>query len=254
MSVKWISHRGESIDAPENTLAAFDLSRRRHTDGMECDVMLSADGVVVISHDASTARMGDRALSVSDTPFAELAQVNVSGAWCDSFPDEHIPALADALPCLGEGREFFIELKAGCPALVPAVAQVLRDHAMRPASIVIISADRELVSLSKHEMPEFRALWLPGPYRSYSIDELIAELHDMKADGVNASGSHEELLSPELVHRIHDLGMLAGVAVAEQPEQARRIAAMGFDYITSSRAARLRDMLAEAAGGEGKPF
>ena len=252
MSVKWISHRGESIDAPENTLAAFDLSRRRRTDGMECDVMLSADGVVVISHDSSTARMGDRVLSIPDTPFAELAQVNVSGAWCDSYPDQHLPSLADALPCLGDGREFFIELKAGCSALVPAVRAVLRDHKMKPGSIVIISADRELITLSKYEMPEFRALWLPGPYRSYTIDELIAELRDMKADGVNASGSHEELLSSELVRRIHDLGMLAGVAVAEQPEQARRFAAMGFDYITSSRAARLRDML--VAGGEGKPF
>ena len=244
MSVKWISHRGESIDAPENTLAAFALSRRRRTDGMECDVMLSADGVVVISHDGTTARMGDRALVIAETPFAELARVNVSGAWCEHYPDECIPSLADALETLGAGREFFIELKAGCPALVPAVRDVLRRAGMEPAAIVIISADRELVALSKREMPEFRALWLPGPTRRYTLDELIAELRAMKADGVNASGSQEDLLSAEMVRKLHGLGLLAGVAVAEQPEQARRIAAMGFDYITSSRAAKLRDMLA----------
>ena len=244
MSIKWISHRGESIDAPENTLAAFELSRQRRTDGMECDVMLSSDGVVVISHDSNTARMGDRVLSVADTPFAELAQVNVSGAWRERYPDEHIPSLAAALKCLGNGREFFIELKPGCPALVPAVAKVLRQDAMKPDAIVIISADRELISLSKREMPEYRALWLPGPQRQYSAEELITDLREMNADGVNASGSNEHLLSAELVRHIHDLGMLAGVAVAEQPEQARRFAAMGLDYITSSRAAQLRDMLA----------
>lgn len=245
MGVKWISHRGESIDAPENTLAAFSLSRRRRTDGMECDVMLSADEVVVISHDSTTGRMGDRVLSVTETSFAELARVNVSGAWQERYPDERIPTLAAALETLGSGREFFIELKAGCPALVPAVAEVLRAKAMKPEAIVIISADRELITLSKREMPEFRALWLPGPYRRYTVDELIAELRDMKADGVNASGSQEDLLSAAMVRRLHKLGMLAGVAVAEQPEQARRIAAMGFDYITSSRAAKLRDMLAK---------
>ncbi|MBR2720982.1 MAG: glycerophosphodiester phosphodiesterase, partial [Lentisphaeria bacterium] len=38
--VKWISHRGESLDAPENSLAAFKLSLERKTDGMECDVHL----------------------------------------------------------------------------------------------------------------------------------------------------------------------------------------------------------------------
>lgn len=36
MSVKWISRRGESIDSPENTLAAFALAAERRTDSMEC--------------------------------------------------------------------------------------------------------------------------------------------------------------------------------------------------------------------------
>ena len=46
--VKWISHRGESLDAPENTLAAFQLSMERQTDGMECDVYLTTDGKVMV--------------------------------------------------------------------------------------------------------------------------------------------------------------------------------------------------------------
>ena len=48
--VKWISHRGESMDAPENTLAAFRLSQERQTDGMECDVYLTTDGKVMVCH------------------------------------------------------------------------------------------------------------------------------------------------------------------------------------------------------------
>ena len=36
MGVKWISLRGEPIDAPENTLAAFFPAAERRTDGMEC--------------------------------------------------------------------------------------------------------------------------------------------------------------------------------------------------------------------------
>ena len=39
MSIAWISHRGESIDAPENTLSAFKLSSARDVDGMECDII-----------------------------------------------------------------------------------------------------------------------------------------------------------------------------------------------------------------------
>ena len=62
--VKWISHRGESLDAPENSLAAFKLSLERKTDGMECDVRLSADGQVVVCHDANTLRTGSAFLTV----------------------------------------------------------------------------------------------------------------------------------------------------------------------------------------------
>ena len=35
MATKWISHRGESYDAPENTVPAFRLSQEKKTDGME---------------------------------------------------------------------------------------------------------------------------------------------------------------------------------------------------------------------------
>ena len=43
MSIAWISHRGESIDAPENTLSAFKLSSARDVDGMECDIYFTSD-------------------------------------------------------------------------------------------------------------------------------------------------------------------------------------------------------------------
>ncbi|MBR4956402.1 MAG: glycerophosphodiester phosphodiesterase, partial [Lentisphaeria bacterium] len=54
----WISHRGESADAPENTLEAFILGRERKTDGCECDVYLSRDGRMMVCHDSTTLRMG----------------------------------------------------------------------------------------------------------------------------------------------------------------------------------------------------
>lgn len=51
-----IAHRGASHDAPENTLAAFRLAIAQRADGLECDLRMSKDGVVVISHDGSLER------------------------------------------------------------------------------------------------------------------------------------------------------------------------------------------------------
>src|SRR5919201_1767892 len=45
------AHRGGSALAPENTLAAFDNGLRLGADGLELDVHLSRDGVVVVHHD-----------------------------------------------------------------------------------------------------------------------------------------------------------------------------------------------------------
>ena len=55
----WISHRGESYDAPENTMKAFRLAWKRGTDGIELDIRLTADGQVVciqISYDGTHHR------------------------------------------------------------------------------------------------------------------------------------------------------------------------------------------------------
>ena len=242
MNVKWISHRGESIDAPENSLPAFKLSMERHTDGMECDVHLTSDGVVVVAHDPTTARMGDKNLTIAETKFEDLVKVNISGA-NETYPDEHIHPLADTFAYLGEGREFYIELKPGCPALVPAVKKILAENGLTPKQVVIISFDRELITLTKQQMPEFRALWLTGLPMDMTAEKLLEELKSMNADGVD-SGVNEKVLTAEFVRKLHDAGMFVAVWTVDHPGQAKRLIEMGVDSITSNRAAKLRDMLA----------
>src|SRR5436189_6426851 len=50
------AHRGGAALRPENTLAAFDHGLSLGADGLELDVRLSRDGVVVVHHDASLER------------------------------------------------------------------------------------------------------------------------------------------------------------------------------------------------------
>src|SRR5690606_29291607 len=54
--VEYIAHRGESADAPENTLAAFLLAWERDVPAIELDVHQAADGELVVIHDATTER------------------------------------------------------------------------------------------------------------------------------------------------------------------------------------------------------
>jgi len=50
-----IAHRGESVDAPENTLPAYRMAVERGF-GFECDVYLSSDGRVFTFHDSTLTR------------------------------------------------------------------------------------------------------------------------------------------------------------------------------------------------------
>jgi len=69
------AHRGASAQAPENTLAAFELAVEQGADAIELDVKLSADGEVVVFHDVSVGRTTDGSGRVSDLPLAALRVV-----------------------------------------------------------------------------------------------------------------------------------------------------------------------------------
>ncbi|MBM3671100.1 MAG: glycerophosphodiester phosphodiesterase [Actinobacteria bacterium] len=53
-----LAHRGARRDAPENTLAAFSLALAQGADGVELDVHRTADGGLVVHHDADAKRLG----------------------------------------------------------------------------------------------------------------------------------------------------------------------------------------------------
>ncbi|HEX7122625.1 MAG TPA: glycerophosphodiester phosphodiesterase [Gemmatimonadaceae bacterium] len=71
-----IGHRGNSAHAPENTIEAFRQAVELGVDALELDVRLTADGTVVVVHDATLDRTTDRtggiaALTLSDVQAAD---------------------------------------------------------------------------------------------------------------------------------------------------------------------------------------
>ena len=82
-----LAHRGARRDAPENTLEAFAAARRRGADGIELDVHRTADGELVVHHDAEAAGLG----VLAEHPFAEVRAALPS-----------VPTLAEVLDaCVG---------------------------------------------------------------------------------------------------------------------------------------------------------
>lgn len=70
------AHRGGAGEAPENTLAAFEIARSLGYRYLETDVHLTRDGVVVAFHDERLDRVTDRDAAICDLTSAELAAVD----------------------------------------------------------------------------------------------------------------------------------------------------------------------------------
>ena len=107
------AHRGGAGLAPENTIAAFDNARSLGADGIELDVHLARDGVVVVHHDQTL----DRTTRLKGP---------VAGYRADELEPANVPALATVLARYPELR-VIIELKVNSEDLARAAVAVVRD-------------------------------------------------------------------------------------------------------------------------------
>jgi glycerophosphoryl diester phosphodiesterase len=106
------AHRGGMALGPENTIATFDAGVNAGADGLELDVHLAADGVVVVHHDNTLERTTRGAGPVGARTSAELAAFDV-------------PTLRAVLQRYRSMR-IIIEMKADSVALGEAVAREVR--------------------------------------------------------------------------------------------------------------------------------
>jgi glycerophosphoryl diester phosphodiesterase len=134
-----LAHRGDWRHGPENSLAAFQAAVAIPAcDGLEFDVRLSADGVPVVVHDATLARLHGRRESV-DAMRAE------------ALVDLGIPTLDEVLRAAGRRPYLDVELKVDTGAAGVEVLAAGRGPELHNA--VISSFDRRAIEGVMHRAP-----------------------------------------------------------------------------------------------------
>lgn len=111
-----IAHRGGSLEAPENTLAAIRHAVAAGSDWQEIDVTLSADDQVVVIHDDTVDRTTDGHGPVGDKPLSELKRL------CAGRPTWS-PAGLERLAALGVQPQVFAERYSA--ERIPLLSEVL---------------------------------------------------------------------------------------------------------------------------------
>lgn len=124
------AHRGGAALRPENTLLAFDHGLALGADGLEFDVQLSRDGIVVVHHDTTLERTTDGRGAVRHYTAQELGQLD-AGYWFQPDREGDVGAAAD-YPWRG---------RAGG---VPTLREVLRRYPDVPIIVELKDNDPEL--------------------------------------------------------------------------------------------------------------
>lgn len=250
--MKWISHRGESKDAPENTQEAFALSGERKTDGMECDIRLTKDLKLVTCHDANTLRVSKEAYIIEETLYSDLLKLDVCNGKKEYSPCR-IPLFADTLKELGEGRIYYIEIKENDPRVMDAMVEELEKAKIPVENVVMISFKEDIVKLFKEKYPRYKALFLI----SFTVDQngtwsptssvLIEKLRFLKADGVDIHGNLT-FITKEYVEKVKSAGFEFAVWTIDDERTAGIFMDYGVDAITSNCAASLMKKWEEKKG------
>ena len=156
------AHRGNSSEAPENTISAFQSAIDVGADYFECDVRKTKDNVLVTLHDATLNRTTNATGRLRDRNFSQLANVDAGYAsrFGNQFAGERIPKLRDVLR-LARGK-IKVEIEIKEDGLVDEIVAMVEDLGM-VNQVSIISFDRSELSRSKQLNSQIATKYLLGP-------------------------------------------------------------------------------------------
>ncbi len=251
------AHRGGAALRPENTTIAFDHGMSCGADGLEFDVHLSRDGVVVVHHDDTLERTTGVDGRLADRTADELARLDAGYMFQsgDGRPGEfpyrgrgvHIPRLRDVLSRYPSAR-YIIELKVNDPELARRTIDEIRA-ASAVERVALGSFYWRVLHTARGYEPEIATgasqeetrwalyrSWVRWPlgrtrYREFQVPERL---------GLN------RIVTPRFISHAHRAGLPVKIWTVDTEPDMRRLLRWGVDAIISDRpdlAVRVRTSL-----------
>lgn len=234
---KIFAHRGYSGKYPENTMLAFKKAVECGIDGIELDVQLSKDGVVVIIHDETLDRTTDGTGKVMNYTYEELSKLDASF----TFKDLGI----NRIPTLREYFEYVktldiitnIELKNGIneySGIEEKVIDLIREFNLEK-KVIISSFNHYSILKVKKIAPEIKCGFLSeswiinaGKYcASYHIECYHPIFNSLTTEIINELKSYEIEINCWTVNKEQEIKSLfkkkVDSIITNYPELANKI-------------------------------
>jgi glycerophosphoryl diester phosphodiesterase len=223
------AHRGARLLHPENTLPAFRAGLAHGAQGLESDAWLSADGEVVLTHDA-----GIRG------PLFGLWKLRVHDTRAERLARHGVPRLVDLYTELGADYELSIDVKD--PAAARPLIDMARAHGA-PARTWVCSPDLGALRDLRADTPDVRLVHSTVRRRlPESLERHAADLADARVDTMNL---HYSEWTKGLVALFHRFGILAFAWDVQEVRHLQGMLRFGVDGLYSDHVERMVAVVAE---------
>ena len=233
------AHRGAAAEQPENTIASFEKAVGYGVHGLEMDVHMSSDGVVVVAHDDDGQRMCRESLPIKETSYAELRQWDAGWGFTDDKGERPFFGRGYQIPSLAEVLEHFpdqvinVDLKQSSPSMVGAVLKIVRDARAVERVILASFSQSTLLHLRCRRYQGITAMGkvelIAALYARASIIRRLP-LRGLAAQIPVSHGSHL-LATKENIARLQGTGARVDFWTINDPAQAKELLELGADGI-----------------------
>lgn len=243
----FVAHRGESYDAPENTLASINLAWRRNADAVEIDVLLSRDNEIVVIHDRNLSRLAGIDANVADHTLAELQKLDVGSYKGESWANERIPILAEVIETVPPEKLLVIEIKCGSEIL-PILENVISNSGLKNHQIKVIGFDLDVMKAARKAFPEHEIFWIKDIRHFQHLSSCHVELETIIQKTVQASldglcFSSGKFIDKNFVDKIKETKLACHIWTVDHVADARQFIDAGVDGIISNRPHWLKSQL-----------
>ena len=237
------AHRGDNVNAPENTMPAFELAASENLKWIELDVHQTSDGVIVCNHDSTIKRVTGRNLAIHDVTYEDLSKIEL-GPW---MPGEYehvdIWTLREALELAKENdMNVQVELK-GHPAdknFEENVIKVINETGMHDNVMIIAQDASRLMRVMEID---------PTITKGYCMVIAVGDLNDIEyTDNITIE---ETYVTPELVRAMHEKGIKVFCWTVDLDDTVQYLVSCDVDVIGTDNPMLINNALdkADYSGG-----
>lgn len=232
------AHRGNSAEFPENTLPAFQSGIAAGADWIELDIHRTRDGRLVVSHDRTTWRVGDRSLVVPESTWDQLRKVDVAadfrrrhGKSRAQCPPQRMPLLEEVLRLVMTQRQTRASLQPKMDCVADAVALVRQLSAEE--WVGFNDGNLSYMAEVKRLAPGIPVFWDRGE------SDIAADIRVARQHGFETLVLNERAVTPQKVAQLKQAGLGVGVWTVDDPAAWEQFLAMGVERIYTDHPRRL---------------